>query len=111
MTWADKQSFKALQDNLFDLYMYQQEAEMLSFIEITFCEFGHPVLYCEPHNLAMRKKVDYPSYLVKSYQEFAQDPKDISEDKKSKSQIFGPQATQEELFRRLKYLNTANKHG
>ena len=52
--------------------MYQKEDDILSFIEITFQNFGHPVLYCEPHSLDLRKKIDYPTYLVKSYQQFAQ---------------------------------------
>ena len=48
--------------------MNQEDNDKLSFIEITLQEFGHPVLYCEPHNLALRKKIEYPAYLVNGYQ-------------------------------------------
>lgn len=45
--------------------------EHFAYLEVTFPEFGVPVLFCNQHHTALRKKYTYPSYMVEGYQEFA----------------------------------------
>ena len=51
--------------------MNQDDNDMQAYLEMTLPDFGLPVLYCESHNLSLRKKYDYPSYLVNGYRDFA----------------------------------------
>ena len=50
-TWLDKQSFEALSEKQFNLYMEQNSGKgdnnLLSWLEVTLPDFGRPVLYCD----------------------------------------------------------------
>ena len=58
----------------------------MAFLEVTLPDFGMPVLYEDALNLALRQKYNYPSYMVESYQTFAENinryPIDNSEGRK-----------------------------
>ena len=60
--------------------MNQADNDIQSYLEITLPDLGHPVLYCDTHNLLVRKKYDYPSYLVNDYQQFAQTTRCVNAD-------------------------------
>ena len=44
----------------------------MAFLEVTFPDFGMPVLYEDNINLGLRQKYNYPSYMVDCYQKFAE---------------------------------------
>jgi hypothetical protein len=71
-TWLDRLSFQALSEKLFSLYMDQRSVnpgakDHHAYLEVSFPEFGVPVLYCNQQNTVLRKKYIFPSYLVEGY--------------------------------------------
>lgn len=60
--------------------MNQADDDMQAYLEVTLPDFGYPVLYCDQHNLHVRKKYDYPSYLVNGYRDFAQTTRSANSD-------------------------------
>jgi len=61
-----------MSEKLFSLYVDRPENETMAYLEVTFPDFGMPVLYEDCLNLGLRQKYHFPSYLVEGYQTFAE---------------------------------------
>ena len=93
----------------------------MSYLEVTFPDFGMPVLYEENLSLGLRSKYSYPSYLVRGYQNFAENinkhsldeaaGRDLSclENFSQKAFEMNEEATYDALHKHLKLLMTQNK--
>ena len=47
--------------------MEQPESDTQAYLEVTFVDFGMPVLHEDPLYLGLRQKIHYPPYLVQGY--------------------------------------------
>lgn len=63
--WLDKASRDAIQQKLFELYL---ENTGSAFLEVSFPEFGHTVIYSDNMYDQIKSQYIFPSGLVSKYQ-------------------------------------------